>query len=229
VADHPGMFGRRAWPTLHNQGRTTDDRGPARHDSFGPASAPPLRDCRRTRSSGRGRAENFLARRSDERWLLKVFQSDYSLVRIERAADVVGFTVRQGDPAREFVTTIDGARVAVVGERVAVLVPWIDGHTPEPNTLTTPNELSHVGALCGWIHRLGAEYDAADALDFAGSTTAIAQKQDRLARVAVEAPNHEIADEVAVRLRILSRWGEALAAATRDAMGGDFPARTSCP
>lgn len=41
-----------------------------------------------------------------------------------------------------------------------------------------------------------------------------------LARVAVKAPNREIANEVAVRLRILSRWGEAPAAATRDAMRG---------
>ncbi len=109
---------------------------------------------------------------------------------------------------------------------MAVLIPWIAGDTPEPNTLTAPDELWQVGALCGWIHRLGAAYDAADALDFAGSTTTIPEKQARLARVAAEAPNRDIADEVAVRRRILGRWGETLAAATRDAtrsvIHGDF-------
>ena len=61
----------------------------------------------------RGRASNYAVSQAGSRWLLKVFQSEYTRTRIEQAADFVSFVVSAGYPAREFVPSTNGARVDV--------------------------------------------------------------------------------------------------------------------
>jgi Ser/Thr protein kinase RdoA (MazF antagonist) len=84
----------------------------------------------------RGRASNYTVSHQGARWLLKVFQPEYTQTRLEQAADFVSFVVSAGYPAQEFVRSRDGARVVMLGDRAAVLIPWIDGDTPEPNCCT---------------------------------------------------------------------------------------------
>jgi len=132
----------------------------------------------------RGRASNYAVSHQGGRWLLKVFQREYTRTRIEQAADFVSFVVKAGYPAQEFVPSKDGARVVMLEDRATVLIPWIDGDTPEPNTVSTPDALGQVGALCGHLHRLGAEYPQGARLEYAGSSRSVAEKREKLFRVA---------------------------------------------
>jgi len=108
----------------------------------------PLRHPRRRRARAEGRASNYTVSHQGARWLLKVFQPEYTQKRIEQAADFVSFVVSAGYPSQEFVPSRDGARVVMLGDRAAVLILWIEGDTPEPNTVSTLDALGQVGALC---------------------------------------------------------------------------------
>src|SRR5947209_2685482 len=72
-----------------------------------------------------GRASNYAVSQAGSRWLLKVFQLEYTRTRIEQAADFVIFLVSAGYPAREFVRSTTDARVLVLETRATVLLPWI--------------------------------------------------------------------------------------------------------
>lgn len=175
----------------------------------------------------RGRADNVLVHRRGERWLLKVFQAEYGRARVEQIADFVDFVTHAGYPTREFVTTSNGAKATMLDDRIAVLIPWIDGNTPEPNTLTSPSALVQVGALCARIHRTGAVYATTHALSDSGSGRSVAEKRAALMGVAAEQrQDPEIAQEVEVRIEILDRWGATLARseseASRGVIHGDF-------
>ncbi len=159
----------------------------------------------------RGRASNYAVSEAGSRWLLKVFQPEYTRTKIEQAADFVSFLVSAGYPAQEFVPSTNGARVLTLENRPTVLIPWIDGETPEPNTLPTLVALEQVGALCGYLHRLGQAYPRAATLAYAGSARDLANKRDGLLRVAGEQRDEpEIVNEIGIRTAILEALGEEL-------------------
>jgi Ser/Thr protein kinase RdoA (MazF antagonist) len=124
--------------------------------------------------------------------------------------------------------------VTVLDGRAAVLIPWIEGDTPEPNTVTSCDALEQIGVLCGRLHRLGSEYPAAETLEAAGrvlsSQAAESQrgsdKRAALIRLATQTDDAEIKDEVVARLAVLNTFGEALALrrqqAPRGIIHGDF-------
>jgi len=174
----------------------------------------------------KGRADNYCVDAGGGRWLFKVFQPEYALEKIEGAADFLSFIVGSGYPAREFVPSAEGARVMHFGQRAAVLVPWIEGHTPEPNTLSPGTALEQLGALCGRIHRLGEAYPGAPALEYAGSSRSPAEKRAALLRL-VDAGG-EIGAEARVRVDILDALGDELARshgrARPGVIHGDFSA-----
>lgn len=169
----------------------------------------------------RGRASNYAVSQAESRWLLKVFQPEYTRARIEQAADFVSFVASAGYPAQEFVPSRDGARVLVLENRATVLIPWIDGETPEPNTLSTLDALEQAGALCGHLHRLGRAYPRAATLAYAGSTRDVAEKRAGLLRVATEQSGEpEVVYEIGIRTAILARLGDELDRSQQDARRG---------
>lgn len=174
----------------------------------------------------RGRAANYAVCGDGQRWLLKVFQAEHRLNEIEQAGTFVSFLSRAGYPAREFVRSATGRTTIMLGDRVAVLVPWIDGVTPEPNQVSSADALFQIGALCGRLHRLAAACPQRDGLTYAGSARSVAQKMAALLRLAKEQRQTETEDQVNVRLRILSCLGEALdqshRRARRGIIHGDF-------
>ncbi len=174
----------------------------------------------------KGRASNYCISGGGGRWLLKVFQPEYTKARLEQAAAFVSFVARSGYPAREFVSARDGASVLTIEDRAAILIPWIDGDTPEPNTLSSPEMLAQVGALCGRMHRLGDAYPHAHMLGYAGSTRSLAEKRAALLRLAKQETNLEIADEARCRADILESLGEEVersqARARQGIIHGDF-------
>ena len=174
----------------------------------------------------RGRADNYRVSAASARWLFKVFQTEYTLPRIDYAADFVSFVARSGYPAREFAPSLDGARVIPFEQRAAVLIPWIDGHTPEANSVTFPSALRQMGALCGRLHRLGEQYPHAQALEYTGSTRSLAYKRAALLRLTDA--GGEIAAEARARVEILDALGDELershARARRGVIHGDFSA-----
>src|SRR5437867_618096 len=117
-----------------------------------------------------GRASNYSISSGRDRWLLKVFQSDYSVYRIQQAGQFLHFLVDRGYPSREFVRSRSNERVTLLAGRASVLIPWVDGATPEPNTLSDSGRLREMGALCGRLHRLGGEFPQAIEREFAGLT-----------------------------------------------------------
>ena len=105
-----------------------------------------------------GQASNYLVSSGDGRWLLKVFQPEITDERAQQASDFLSFLVEQGYPVREYQASRDGARVLTLDSRAAVLISWIDGQTPKPNSVSSSSALNAIGALCGKLHRLGAGY-----------------------------------------------------------------------
>lgn len=175
----------------------------------------------------RGRASNYAVSYRGGRWLLKVFQREYTRARIEQAADFVSFAVSAGYPAQEFVASGDGATVVMIEDRAAVLIPWIDGDTPEPNTISTLDALGQAGGLCGHLHRLGAGYPRAAELEYAGSKRGVAEKRENLLRVAAgQRGDKEIVNEINIRIAILMVLGDELdhyqRQARRGVIHGDF-------
>jgi Ser/Thr protein kinase RdoA (MazF antagonist) len=175
----------------------------------------------------RGRADNYLAARGAQRWLFKVFQPEYTLSRVEQIAAFVDFVVAAGYPTENFVATVNGAKSVMLGQRVAVLIPWIAGTAPEPNTVTSPRMLRDVGALCGRMHRIAAAYRPTP--EYAGSGSSVGAKRASLMKLAAdEGSDPEIREEVDQRLEILEKWGDALARsheqAQRGMIHGDFTA-----
>jgi hypothetical protein len=173
-----------------------------------------------------GRAENYRVDCNAGRWLFKVLQPEYTVAHIERAADFVSFAVASGCPAREFVASRDGARVHTLDGRAAVLIPWIDGETPEPNSVSAPHLLAQIGALCGKAHRVGAAYPRSGAFEYSGSTRSLSEK--RAALLALATGTDEIAAEARARANILDTLGTELersyARARRGIIHGDFSA-----
>jgi Ser/Thr protein kinase RdoA (MazF antagonist) len=174
----------------------------------------------------KGRADSYCVDAISGRWLFKVFQPEYTLARIEGAANFLSFIVGCGYPAREFVRAADGARVLRFDERAAVLIPWIEGHTPASNTLSSAAAIEQLGALCGRIHRLGVTYRGPAALEYAGSRRALVDKRAALLRL-VDAGG-EIGAEARVRVDILNALGDELARnqarARPGVIHGDFSA-----
>lgn len=180
-----------------------------------------------TTALSKGRANNYLVSQAESRWLLKVFQPEYTRTRIEQAADFVSFAVSAGYSAREFVPSTNGARVFTLENRATVLIPWIDGETPEPNTLQTLDALEQVGALCGHLHRLGTAYPRAATLPYAGSTRDLASKRAGLLRVGAEQRDEpDIVNEIGIRTAILDTLGDDLDRSRQNArlgvIHGDF-------
>ena len=174
-----------------------------------------------------GRADNYAVCHQGRRWLFKVFQPEYTQARIQQTADFVSFVVAAGYPAEEFVRSRDGASVVVFEGRAAVLIPWIEGHTPAPNTVSSPDALHQIGALCGHAHRLGAEYPRPRTLEYAGSGRSAAAKCAGLRRLAARQSSvPEITNEINIRTAILEDLGEELErshrASRRGVIHGDF-------
>jgi Ser/Thr protein kinase RdoA (MazF antagonist) len=86
-------------------------------------------------------------------------------------------SLRAGYPTHEFMLTVDGARIAMMNDRVGVLIPWVDGDTPEPNSVSSPRALTQIGALCGRLHRLAPEYPQPPVADHAALSRSIADKR----------------------------------------------------
>jgi Ser/Thr protein kinase RdoA (MazF antagonist) len=108
-----------------------------------------------------------------------------------------------------------------------VLIPWMEGDTPEPNTVSSPDVLRQIGALCGRLHRLGSIYPGAEALDAAGRVAAgqvaakrLADKRSALLDLAKRTKDEEIRDELGVRIAILDRLGDELAASHQQVRHG---------
>jgi Ser/Thr protein kinase RdoA (MazF antagonist) len=175
----------------------------------------------------RGRATNYRVRARHQSWLWKVFQPELSLSRITQAADVVAFVTRAGYPAREYVRAADGRHVLMFGERAAVLIPWIEGATPEPNQVASVDAITQIGRLCGEFHHVAAAYPVKERPKQAGSGRSLSENLDTLARLlAQHARASEIGAELAIRLDVLSHSGLALEASRRRArlglIHGDF-------
>ena len=132
--------------------------------------------------------------------------------RFRRAADFVRYLVRSGYPVQEIIHTKGGEPVTVLQDRAAVLIPWIDGDTPAPNTADSLEVLNQLGALCGRLHRLGAGYPDADCLHVAkqAQPRRLADRRAALLELATIIEDAEIADEVGVRIAILDRLGPTL-------------------
>jgi len=115
----------------------------------------------------RGRADNYLVSTDAGRWLLKIFQPEFTPERVEQAAAFIAFAVDAGYPARAFAPTVDGPRTTRLDDRAAVLIPWIDGETADWHVVADDHTVGEIGALCGWIHRIGAAWPRASALAYA--------------------------------------------------------------
>jgi Ser/Thr protein kinase RdoA (MazF antagonist) len=176
----------------------------------------------------KGRANNYTVSDQGTRWLLKVFQEEYSRARVEQAADFLRFVVNANYPARAFVRSGDGNGVVMLQGRATVLIPWIDGDTPEPNSLSSMDALRQVGRLCGYLHRLGGEYSGTARLQYAGSPLGVPEKLANLLRVAVEQCDEEISNQIGIRAGILAELGDELSRnylqAPRGVIHGDFSA-----
>jgi Ser/Thr protein kinase RdoA (MazF antagonist) len=96
-----------------------------------------------------GRADNYRVVCRGEHFLLKVFQPEYDFPAVERAAAFLQFVARAGYPAKEFVGSLSGSGVVPCGNRASVLLPWIDGNTPEPNSVSKESMLAQVGGPAG--------------------------------------------------------------------------------
>jgi Ser/Thr protein kinase RdoA (MazF antagonist) len=174
-----------------------------------------------------GRASNYFISSGRDRWLLKVFQSDYSVSRIQQAGQFLHFLVRRGYPTREFVRSRSEDLVTSLAGRASVLIPWVEGATPEPNTLSDLGQLRDMGALCGRLHRLGGEFPQATELEFAGLNLPVNQAIAQLSNlIGDERSDPDIEHEACVRCAILKEIGEELErsrqAASRGIIHGDF-------
>lgn len=174
-----------------------------------------------------GRASNYRVSSGGSCWLFKVFQQDYTPAGLSQASDFVTYLARSGYPVQESVPSHTGARVTVLDGRAAVLIPWMEGDTPEPNTVISSDALGQIGALCGRIHRLGSEYPGAETLEYAGrvvpgkaSAQRVADKRASLLALAAQTRDAEIESELGTRMIILDGLGEALAVSQEDARQG---------
>ena len=177
----------------------------------------------------RRRAHNYRVTSDGNCWLFKIFQAEYGIDAVLRAARFVQFAARSGFPVEDFRGSLSGAAVVPFGSRAAVLIPWIDGSTPEPNSLSSPSALAQIGNLCGKIHVLGARWPEGRDLRPDGTNRRLAEKRESLNRLALDpdtAP--EVADEAAVRIGILDALGADLertqAGLSTGIIHGDFAA-----
>jgi Ser/Thr protein kinase RdoA (MazF antagonist) len=174
-----------------------------------------------------GRASNHKVSSEGRSWLFKVFQAEYTPIRLLRAADFVRYLASSGYPVREFVSSRAGAPTTVLEGRAAVLIPWVEGDTPESNTLSSPDALNQIGALCGRLHRLGSTYPGAEALDAAGrvaprevAAKRIVDKRSALFDLAAQTQDAEIQGEIGTRIAILDRLGDDLATSDQQVRHG---------
>ncbi|MCX6592916.1 MAG: phosphotransferase [Acidobacteria bacterium] len=172
-----------------------------------------------------GRAQNFFVGCDASRWLLKIFQHEYSKSRIEQAAGFISFLAGQGFPCRTFQPSLHGNPVETVGGQAVVLVPWIDGLGLLPNSVDNPGTMREIGVLCGWLHRLGGEYSQRDAFSFSGKdrTPEIAlQRLTELGAVADEGIAQQVRDRCQILRQLGDELAESRAQATRGIIHGDF-------
>ncbi len=174
-----------------------------------------------------GRASNHKVSSEGRSWLFKVFQAEYTPARLLRAADFIRYLASSGYPVRECVSAGAGEPITLLEGRVAVLIPWVAGDTPEPNTVSSPDALNQIGALCGRLHRLGSTYPGVEALDAAGhvaprqvAAKRIVDKRSALLDLAARTEDAEIQDEIGVRIAILDRLGDELAASDQQVRHG---------
>ena len=88
-----------------------------------------------------GRALNYYLSGSDDEWLLKVFQGDYGFGRVQLAAEFAQHLAAGKCPVQPFENNLGGSPVSYLNERPMILVKWIAGVTPPPNSLSNPNVL----------------------------------------------------------------------------------------
>lgn len=179
-----------------------------------------------------GRASNYRVVSGGSRWLFKVFQPEYPPTRVSHAPDFVSYLARSGYPLQEFAESEAGLRVTVLDGRAAVLIPWVDGDTPQSNTVTSLDALGQIGGLCGRLHRLGSEYRGANAPPVAGRAVTrnapgqrVADKRAALLALSGQTHDADIKSELAVRVTILDALGDALALGDRAVLRvihGDF-------
>ena len=176
-----------------------------------------------------GMAENFLIKADDSKWLLKVFQDGYTDSRVLAAAKFVGYLRGKGLYVEPFVRTKDGNTLSILNRRPAVLVPWIEGENLRPNTVTTREQMSIIGDLCGRIHAEAACYGGKRELNSYNIETDLKQALETLSKMKVYALNigdDELLAEIDSRLIVMKREGDSLvrsqARCTHDVIHGDF-------
>src|SRR5262245_36403685 len=149
----------------------------------------------------KGRANNYRISSEGTRWLFKVLQPEYTTNQIASAARFIDYLAGSGYPVQPYVRSHEGAQVTVLERRAAVLIPWIDGDTDEPNMVVSGDVLGQIGALCGWLHRLGSLYPAGETLQWPASTKdsphRVADKRATLIELAAQTQDAEIKDEIA--------------------------------
>jgi hypothetical protein len=174
-----------------------------------------------------GRASNSKVSSGEGSWLFKVFQADHPPSRLAAAASFIRYLAGYGYPVREFVRSSAGEPVTVLDGRAAVLIPWVEGDTPEPNTVSSTDVLHQIGALCGRLHRLASRYPGGGALAAGGDLTkrqrevkSIKDKRSGLLDLSSRTRDVEIQDEIGVRIGILDRIGDVLATNDQQAREG---------
>lgn len=177
-----------------------------------------------------GRALNYRVSEAAGDWLLKVFQSDYDLNRVNLASDFVDYLSAAGCPVEPFHRTVAGPLVAVFGERPTILVRWLPGETRSPNTMDQHDGLRQLGRLSGLIHRVAKHYPRSADLAATVQTDdfSLAKRRARFERntLAAGAADPEVKGEIERRLQIADEIGQELEASEREAVRqtihGDF-------
>lgn len=177
-----------------------------------------------------GRALNYHLSGDSGEWLLKIFQDDYQLQRVQLAADFCEHLARGNCAIQTFHRTNDGSAVSTVNGRPMILVRWITGRILPPNSLTSEIDLRYLGRLCGQLHRVAATFPQAEDLGEPNPSDKLSldercknfdQKTHEASRT-----NTEIRDEIDIRRKILDQVGADLhnseSASDKQAIHGDF-------
>ena len=177
-----------------------------------------------------GRALNYYLSGSDDEWLLKVFQGDYGFGRVQLAAEFAQHLAAGKCPVQPFENNLGGSPVSYLNERPMILVKWIAGVTPPPNSLSNPNVLRGLGRLCGLTHRVAGDFPRASEMETLNpsDTLSLSERRLKFEERTYEAARAslEIRDEVETRRSILDDLGPDLhqseRLAVKQAIHGDF-------
>lgn len=152
-----------------------------------------------------GRGLNHRIDGADGSWLLKVFQTDWGLPRVLVAAQFATFLTAAGLPVQPFVLNREGNPATPFGGRAAVVVPWIDGETMRPNTLTDPSRIQALGEVAGALHSVCQHFPEPGRLSDGrmGTLAGRLASLEELALNAAAAGDTVLVDAVDARLSIL--------------------------